>query len=278
MTTTLRPTGPIQQGTDGAKNRGYDVCDNGRPVGSVEISTDAAFGESTGVLHSLAIDEASRRRGRGTIAALAAEEVLRGWGCGRVRLSVPEGDEGAARLAASLGYTERSRNMTKDLGPAAPALPDGVAARPMTAAEFEIWRRTSVDVYAQSWIDRGVPAEEAMRKSLADHARNLPDGLDTEGTRIHVLTDGGTATGHVWVALDQEEDGETAGYVFDVEVAREHRGRGHGRALMLQAERITLAAGARRLGLHVFADNTPALRLYESLGYRTTQYNLVKDL
>lgn len=80
MTTTLRPTGPIQQGADGARTRAYDVCDNGRPVGAVEIGTDPGFGATAGVLRSLRIDEPNRRRGRGTIAALAAEEVLRGWG------------------------------------------------------------------------------------------------------------------------------------------------------------------------------------------------------
>ncbi|MFH8517185.1 GNAT family N-acetyltransferase [Streptomyces gelaticus] len=278
MTTTLRPTGPIQEGADGAKSRTYDVCDNGRPVGTVEIGTDAAFGSATGELRSLSIEEPSRLRGRGTMAGLAAEEVLRGWGCGLVRLSVPEGNEGAARLAAALGYTERSRNMLKRLGPAAPALPDGVETREMSAEEFTAWQRTSVDTYAQSWIDQGVPAEQAMRKSRSDHARNLPDGLATGGMYFHVLVAGGTVVGHVWVSVREGDDGETTGFVFDVEVDEEYRGRGHGRALMVQAEHITLAAGPRRLGLHVFAANTPALRLYESLGYRTTQYNLAKDL
>ncbi|MER5745541.1 GNAT family N-acetyltransferase [Streptomyces sp. NPDC002225] len=278
MTTTLRPTGPIQQGTDGAKSRDYEVCDNGRAIGSVRVGTDAGFGAAAGVLSSLTIDEASRRRGRGTIAALAAEEVLRGWGCGRVRMEAPEGNEGVRRLAASLGYTERSRNMAKELGATAPALPEGLAARPMTPAEFEAWRAVAVDAYAQSWIDRGVPADQAMKKSLADHARNLPDGLDTEGAHLHVLVDGSTVVGHVWVTLLGNDDGGVDGFVYDVEVEEEHRGRGHGRALMLQAERIALAGGARGIALHVFAANTPALRLYESLGYRTTQYNLVKEL
>ncbi|MGW2085405.1 GNAT family N-acetyltransferase [Streptomyces sp. NPDC001880] len=278
MTTTLRPNGPIQEGADGAKSRTYDVCDNGRSVGSVEIGTDAAFGSTTGALRSLNIEEPSRRRGRGTIAVLAAEEVLRGWGCGLARLSVPGGNEGAGRLAAALGYTERSRNMLKDLGPTAPALPDGAEAREMNAEEFAAWRRTSVDTYAQSWIDQGVPAEHAMHKSRSDHSRNLPDGLDTEGMYFHVLVAGGTVVGHVWVSVREGDDGGTTGFVFDVEVDEEHRGRGHGRALMRLAEHITLAAGSRRLGLHVFAANTPALRLYESLGYRTTQYNLAKDL
>ncbi|MES9507417.1 GNAT family N-acetyltransferase [Streptomyces sp. NPDC000609] len=278
MTTTLRPTGPIQQGADGAKSHTYDVCDNGRPVGAVEIGTDPRFGTATGELRSLTIDEPSRRRGRGTIAVLAAEEVLRGWGCGQVHLSVPEGNEGAGRLTAALGYTERSRNMLKGLGPTAPALPDGVMAREMTAEEFAAWQRTSVDTYAQSWIDQGVPVEQAMHKSRSDHARNLPAGMDTEGMHFHVLVTGGVAVGHVWVSVSEGDDGEPSGFVYDVEVGEEYRGRGHGRALMQQAEHITLAAGARRLGLHVFAANTPALRLYESLGYRTTQYNLAKNL
>lgn len=82
----------------------------------------------------------------------------------------------------------------------------------------------------------------------------------------------------MWVALREQEPGGTAGFVFDVEVREEHRGRGHGRALMLLAEDITRAWRVDRLGLHVFASNTPALRLYESLGYTTTRYNLAKAL
>jgi ribosomal protein S18 acetylase RimI-like enzyme len=47
---------------------------------------------------------------------------------------------------------------------------------------------------------------------------------------------------------------------------------------MLCAERIALGAGERRIGLHVFADNAPALRLYESLGYRTAHVHCFKPL
>ncbi|MFB7916955.1 GNAT family N-acetyltransferase [Streptomyces sp. NPDC056061] len=278
MTITLRPTGPIQEGTDGARSRAYDVCDNGRPVGAVEIGTDAAFGTAAGVLRSVSIDEGTRRRGRGTIAVLAAEEVLRGWGCSQVRTEVPEGNDAARRLATALGYTDRGRNMTKDVGPAAPGLPEGVAARPMTPEEFARWLDTAIDTYAQSWIDRGVPVEQAMHKSRSDHARNLPHGLDTEGAHLHVLVHGDTVVGHVWVTVRDDGPGGASGYVYDVEVYEEHRGRGFGRALMVQAERITLDEGAHVLGLHVFAANTPALRLYESLGYQVVQYNLAKSL
>ncbi|MDX3184552.1 MULTISPECIES: GNAT family N-acetyltransferase [Streptomyces] len=278
MTTTIRPAGPVQQGADGARARTYDVCDNGRPVGAVGISTDPAFGPSAGILRSLGIDEAHRRRGRGTIAALAAEEVLRGWGCTQVRLVAPA-DNGAARsLAAVLGYTERSRNMLKTLRRTAPALPPGVTGRRMTQREFDAWAAVSVGTYARSWMERGVPQEQARRKSETDHAANLPDGLATPGMYFHVLVHDGAVVGHVWVARREEPEGQDLGYVFDVEVRREHRGRGYGRALMHLAEDVTLDAGLGLLGLHVFASNTPALRLYESLGYEVTQYNLAKAL
>ncbi|MFF9351059.1 GNAT family N-acetyltransferase [Streptomyces sp. NPDC014734] len=278
MTTTLRPNGPIQEDTDGARIRAYDVCDNGRSVGTMEIGTDPAFGTAAGVLRSLSIDERARRRGRGTIAVLAAEEVLRGWGCTQLRTSVPADNEAARGLAAACGYTERARNMIKDVGPTAPEPPDGVVARPMSPEEFAHWLGTAIDTYAQSWIDRGVPAEQALHKSRTDHARNLPDGLDTAGVHFHVLVHDGTVVGHVWVTVLDDGPGGASGFVYDVEVNEEHRGRGFGRALMVQAERITLNAGAPVLGLHVFAENTPALRLYESLGYRVTQYNLAKPL
>ncbi|MFI7289875.1 GNAT family N-acetyltransferase [Streptomyces anulatus] len=278
MTTTLRPSGPLQQGPDGARARHYDVCDNGRPVGAVEISTDDAFGATAGVLRSLGVEEPRRRRGRGTIAALAAEEVLRGWGCTRVRVEVPADNDPALRLAAALGYTERSRNMVKGLGPDTAPLPDGLTSRAMGDEEFAVWRQSAVQTYAQGWIDREVPAEQARLKSEADHAALLPDGLATEGVTFRVLVHGGEVVGHVWVAQRELPPGGPAGYVFGVEVREEHRGRGHGRTLMLLAEDVTRAWGADRLGLHVFASNTPALRLYESLGYTTTRYNLAKAL
>ncbi|MEV8411132.1 hypothetical protein AB0R12_36835, partial [Streptomyces niveus] len=63
MTTTLRPTGPLQQTDDCMKSRGYDVCDNSRPIGVIELGMDGAFGTPAGVLRQLRIDEADRRRG-----------------------------------------------------------------------------------------------------------------------------------------------------------------------------------------------------------------------
>jgi RimJ/RimL family protein N-acetyltransferase len=50
-------------------------------------------------------------------------------------------------------------------------------------------------------------------------------------------------------------------------VSREHRRQGIGLALMEAAEQWARVAGVRKLELHVFPHNEPAIALYEKLGY-----------
>ncbi|WP_274556149.1 GNAT family N-acetyltransferase [Streptomyces spiramyceticus] len=276
MTTTLRPTAPLQQGPDGAKSRTYEVCVNGRPVGTIELATDPRYGSGAGRITALHINEADRHRGRATVAALAAEEVLRGWGCDRVDVSVPPEATAALNLAAALGYTERSRNMFKTLPAQAPALPEGVAGRPMTGSEYDAWLAHAKARYARTLAERGLPEEAAQAKADADHAALV--GPATPGTYLGVLTRDDTVVGTLWLSLRHPLPGRSGAFVFDVEVAEGHRGQGHGRSLMRLAEGEALAAGAERIGLDVFADNTPALRLYESLGYEPVMYHLYKQL
>ncbi|MFD3486887.1 GNAT family N-acetyltransferase [Streptomyces sp. NPDC058665] len=278
MTTTLRPTGPLQQTDDGMKSRSYEVCDNSRPVGVIELAMDGAFGTPAGVLRQLRIDEGDRRRGRGTIAALAAEEVLRGWGCGQVVASVPAEADGLLPLLANLGHTERSRNMLKDLGQEPPALPPGLVGRPMDEKEYETWQEHSFDGFRQSWIDRGLPPSQAQAKAESSRHHLLPAGLSTPATSIEVLVHDGAVVGDIWVGSREIDPGVVIPYVFAVEVPDTLRGNGYGRALMLQAERIAHDRGTPTVGLHVFAGNTPAIGLYESLGYVTTHHNMFKPL
>ncbi|MEU7696873.1 GNAT family N-acetyltransferase [Streptomyces sp. NPDC039028] len=278
MTTTLRPAEPLQQTPDGGRSRTYDVCVNSRRVGSVHLSTDPGFGAASGVISRLGVLEPDRGRGRGTVAALAAEEVLRGWGCVEVQISVPADAGPALRMAGALGYTERSRNMVKELPAEPPVLPEGVEVRPMTEAEYAAWEVRAKEGFARSWTDRGVPEEQARAKAESSHAKYLPEGLATPGVAIHVVARDGRSAGHLWTGRIELEPGLWAAFVYDIEVDEAERGHGYGRALMLLAERVAREAGDTRIGLHVFAGNTPALRLYESLGYRTTYVNSAKEL
>lgn len=280
VTTTLRPTAPEQRTDGGGRARSYEVCVNSRPVGSVRLATDARLGPEAGRIERLDIDEAERHRGRGTVAALAAEEVLRGWGCAQLVVSVPAPATTALGLAAALGYRERGRNMLKRLTEP-PELPQGSAIRPLAEADYAAWYAHERAGYIANLLERGLTRQQADTKADTDYGTLLPQGPATPGALLRVLAHGGTDVGTVWVALrtgepDAAERGEA--YVYAVEVAEEYRGRGHGRTLMLAAERATLAHRARSLGLHVFGGNTPALRLYESLGYEPVEYQLYKPL
>lgn len=58
------------------------------------------------------------------------------------------------------------------------------------------------------------------------------------------------------------------GWVNYLAVDPGHRGRGLGRALMAEGERLLAALGCPQLNLQVRAENTEAMALYEHLGYR----------
>ncbi|MFJ5532174.1 GNAT family N-acetyltransferase [Streptomyces sp. NPDC093261] len=273
MTTTLRPTEPLRQHEDGTRSRHYLVCVNGRPVGALRLATHPEYGPTVARLEDLRIEEPDRGRGRGTVAALAAEEVVRGWGCARIEASVPGDAEAALRLMTALGYVPRSRNMAKSLGSGPPRLPAGSAARPMTEAEYGPWHARDQEGFVRDLVARGVTESQARIKAERNHTRFLPNGLATENILISVLEQEGNPVGTLWLGLWPE-----TAFVLGVDVRPEQRRRGHGRTLMALAEAQAAGAGRDRMGLNVFAGNTPAERLYASLGYETTAYHLYKEL
>jgi len=273
MTTTLRPAEPLQQEADGTRSRRYQVCVNSRPVGSIRLGTSPFFGDSVAQILELSIEDPDRRRGRGTVAALAAEEVVRGWGCDRMEVSVPADAEAALKVVRALGYVVRNRHMDKPLGDTAPELPAGSLGRPMTQEEYGPWEERGTEDFTKSWTERGVPEAEARTRALQTNAELLPDGLATPDMTFSVLEHEGIAVGTLWTG---RRDGNA--FVYKVESDARHRGKGHGRTLMLLAEAQGIAAGLPAIRLNVFQGNTPAERLYESLGYETVTYHLYKSL
>ncbi|MDX2821230.1 GNAT family N-acetyltransferase [Streptomyces ipomoeae] len=273
MTTTLRPSEPLQHAADGTRSRRYQVCVNSRPVGSIHLGTAPVFGDTVAVILDLRIEEPDRRRGRGTVAALAAEEAASGWGCRRIQTSVPADAKAALRLTQALGYVVSNRRMRKTLDDTPPELPAGSRGRPMTEAEFGPWKAAGRAGYAQDWITRGVPEDLAYEKSARDYDQLLSQGLATENTLLSVLEHEGTRVGTLWLGVADD-----TAYVYDVEADAAHRGRGHGRTLMLLAEAQAIAAGKAGIALNVFAGNFRAECLYDSLGYETVTHHLYKQL
>lgn len=137
MTTTLRPAGPEEPAAGGGRTRRWQICVNGRPVGGLRTTAQPRGDQWWGEIAELEVVE-GHRRGRATVGALAAEEVLRGWGCTRVDVTVPAESTGGLRLAEALGYTERMRNLAKRLA-RFPELRTDVTVRPIGEADYAPW-------------------------------------------------------------------------------------------------------------------------------------------
>nr|WP_180218022.1 GNAT family N-acetyltransferase [Streptomyces albus] len=278
----MRPTGPESRTADGRRSRSFALHVNSRPVGAVELvgRPEEGDGPAFGRIAHLYVEEGERRRGRGTVAVLAAEEVLRGWGCTHVEASVPvAGGENApgAHLLPALGYTERSRHLVKELR-TRPGLPPGSVPRPLTREEFEQWWDRGAATFIDGLTSRGFTREQAAARAETSRRTLLPEGAASPGAALRVLTRDGTHVGSLWLAFDPLPRDDVDAWVYDVVVEPERRGEGHGRSLMLVAELECLEAGARRLGLNVFAGNTRAGRLYTSLGYQEAERFYVKTL
>ena len=139
---------------------------------------------------------------------------------------------------------------------------------PLTDAEFDAWAEHSRQGFAAQQVAAGLqPEAEAREAAQRGFAALLPDGLATPTHHVFrvVGPEGGTV-GHLWVRV-RELSSEVEGYVYDVELLPEARGRGLGRATMLAAEEVARTFGVTVMRLNVFGHNTRAIRLYESLGY-----------
>lgn len=281
MTTTLRPNEPERRLPDDSRSRTYDICVNSRVVGGVRLRSERepTGGSSTpgfvGRMDRLVVEESERRRGRATVAALAGEEVLRGWGCHRAWLAIPGTAHPARQLALALGYRETNRHLTKGLA-IAPELPDGSSTRPLTEAEFPDWSEATQADFVAGCVAQGLDRDFAEATSRADFRELLPHGADSTGMLLRVLEHEGEQVGTLWLCV--REAASEGGYVYGVTVAEAHRGHGHGRTLMHIAEREVLAAGGTRLALNVFTDNAPAGALYDSLGYEPLLAHFNKPL
>lgn len=83
--------------------------------------------------------------------------------------------------------------------------------------------------------------------------------------------------GTIWFVISTKW-GVTTAFIYDLEINPAHRRMGHAKAAMKLIEPNAKALGATKIALHVFGFNDGALRLYENLGYKTTDVNMAKPL
>jgi ribosomal protein S18 acetylase RimI-like enzyme len=149
---------------------------------------------------------------------------------------------------------------------------------PMTQPEYDEYLKHLIPDYAAENVRAGYWDEsEALEKSRQQVESLLPQGLQTKDNYIYSLFDGGHKVGMIWMKAEMNRPVK-GGFIFDVIVDERFRGKGYGKQVMALIEEKARELELKSIGLHVFAHNTVAKNLYESIGYEISSLNMIKKL
>jgi ribosomal protein S18 acetylase RimI-like enzyme len=148
----------------------------------------------------------------------------------------------------------------------------------MTEAEWTDYVEILIQDYAKDNVEAGYwdekDAEAQSRKQTMDL---LPQGEKTPNHHLFTVRDGDQKVGVIWMRSTLDSVLKT-GFIFDITIDEDQRGKGYGKQAMSLIEEKALAMGIRQMGLHVFAKNKVARALYEKIGYETRSLNMTKTL
>ncbi|XNY99514.1 mycothiol synthase [Micrococcus luteus] len=221
--------------------------------------------EGEAAVLELVVHPRARRRGVARAMAEEAAAVVRAEGLqDSVSVWAHGMLPGSAELASAHGLTpvRELRRMTADaatLAPlAAPELPEGVRLRSyVPGSDDAAW----LELNAAAFADH--PEQGSLTQDDLEDRRG-EDWFDPAGFLLAEREEDGALLGYHWTKV--EGDG-TVGEVYAVGVSPQAQGLGLGRALTVAGLVHMRAAGVRRVELYVDADNTAAVRLYETLGF-----------
>jgi ribosomal protein S18 acetylase RimI-like enzyme len=149
-----------------------------------------------------------------------------------------------------------------------------VILRPITDDEYPSWmERAAASFAAGVGPARGLTPDEALALAYEQTESLLPEGPATDQQLIWMAVAGDEPVGSLWISTKSKVP-----FIYGIEVDHAHRGKGHGRAIMLAGEEECRRLGHTQLDLNVFGDNTTAIALYDSLGYTVISQQMRKAL
>jgi len=153
--------------------------------------------------------------------------------------------------------------MVLDLG-SAPASTD-LACRTVAPSDKEALAALMLDAYQGTVDYEGESLDDALRE--IDHVCLGSYGRFLSDCSFLLDGDGGISSACLVILLNEGKPDEIPLLAFSMTRKQDHR-RGLAAALILRSAAALIEKGYARLALVVTADNTPARRLYEKLGFR----------
>jgi len=133
--------------------------------------------------------------------------------------------------------------------------------------------RFQVEIY-----ERNFPGFRVTESFLRDYRRTLKRASRLWSEGIFVLDEAKRPRGFLWVSLIATMVSPCVGYVKNVYVDPDLRGKGWGRELVRVAEAWARERGAKQVELDASVCNPDAIALYEQFGYRTVRLRMARDL
>ncbi len=150
------------------------------------------------------------------------------------------------------------------------ALPEGLEVRPVQPEHWRTIWEAAREAFSEHWGE-GSPDD-------ADYERMIHDP-DFNPSLWQVAWEGDQVVGVVHAFIDQKENAcynRQRGWTEGICVRKPWRQRGVARALIARALRALKERGMQEAALTVHTDNpNQALRLYESMGFRTQKMQLI---
>ena len=152
-----------------------------------------------------------------------------------------------------------------------------VTLRPMLADEFPNYRDYFVVDYAEEIAaNYGFTLEKSRTIARQELADDLPQTVATPNHFLLCIeNEDGQIIGYLWHKL--LDDGETV-FVLDFIIFKQFRKMGYGKAAMDRLEKQLSRTGVEQIKLRVAFENKGALRLYETVGFNVTGYNMIKHI
>jgi GNAT superfamily N-acetyltransferase len=228
------------------------------------------FAMQVGRLTFAQVAPSFRGRGIGTWLLEWTQQAARATGAAATAQAVSAQAHDAIALLESHGYTRRWDDwmfeIALDAEPPAPVLPPGYAIRTFEPGRDERTVHALIERAFSEWPDYHALSFEDWRAMALERPGFTP-------ALLSVLVQDAV----VGAVLMVDDEGE--GWIEQLAVAREHRGRGLGGALLQHAFRSAWDRGSRRCGLAT-DERTGARALYEHVGMevRRTFHEYVKPL
>jgi ribosomal protein S18 acetylase RimI-like enzyme len=197
-------------------------------------------------------------------------DLARSEGATRMKIVVFPAQPELAATTSDLGYVPIATRLRLEVT-ARRRGECAVALEPMGTDRAAAFVEALVGSFAADLLANGMATDPAAATEAA--RRQTDEGLAEPGSVVLAGMVDGQQVGGLWLLVAEDE-----AFVLDVIVAAEHRGRGHGRGLMVAAEDYARDHGCRTVALSVFGVNAVARNLYDSLGYEVAETFLGVDL